>query len=255
MNEGKIFLHLQAVKDEKGGVFFLLIDPDRTPEKKYLTLTEAAGQCGVDAILVGSSFMLASGFSLAVSLIKESTSLPVIIFPGSFTQVVPGADAILFTSLISGRNPNYLIEEQVRGAPLVKQFGLEVIPAGYMLIDSGMATSVQYISNTQPIPRDKYEIAGAHALAAQYLGMKMVYLEAGSGAKLPVPEPMVRSIASYADIPLIVGGGLTRPEQCSSMIKAGASFVVIGSVIENDPRFTLLSELTEATHPKKVIMV
>ncbi|MFQ5453863.1 MAG: geranylgeranylglyceryl/heptaprenylglyceryl phosphate synthase, partial [Candidatus Zixiibacteriota bacterium] len=125
MNNTSVYRHLLQIKQERGGGFFLLIDPDKTTEKNYLSIAEAASDCGVDAILIGTSFMLNSGFSNAVRKIKDVTSLPVIIFPGSFAQITPGADAILFTSLISGRNPTYLIDEQVKGAPLVKRIGME----------------------------------------------------------------------------------------------------------------------------------
>ncbi|HWR81961.1 MAG TPA: geranylgeranylglyceryl/heptaprenylglyceryl phosphate synthase, partial [Candidatus Deferrimicrobium sp.] len=233
----------------------LLIDPDRLPEDASLSLVEAAQDCGVDALLVGTSFMLNTTFGQTVKQIKRATTLPVIIFPGSFAQVRPEADAILFTSLISGRNPAYLIDEQVRGAPLVKAFGLEAIPTGYMLIESGRQTSVQYISGTQPIPRTKADIACAHALAAQYLGMKLVYLEAGSGADQTVPIEMVREVAAYVDIPLLVGGGLSRPEECARQIESGASFVVIGSILEDNPSIAHLTELAAAVHPRDPVTV
>ncbi|MFQ6007824.1 MAG: geranylgeranylglyceryl/heptaprenylglyceryl phosphate synthase [Candidatus Zixiibacteriota bacterium] len=253
MNEGPVYHRLVVVKKERGGGFLLLIDPDRAPERVYLPLVEAAEECGVDAILVGTSFMVHTNFHGSVRKIRAATSLGVILFPGSYAQITPDADAILFTSLISGRNASYLIEEQVRGAPLVKQFGLEPIPTGYMLIESNTLTSVQYVSNTHPIPRTKNDVARAHALAAQYLGMKLVYLEAGSGSGQPVPEEMVRAVASYVDIPLLVGGGLTTPEMCAARVEAGASFIVVGNGLENDPRFTLLRELTVACHPKESV--
>jgi len=255
MIEGKVYNRLLKTRKQRGGGLLLLIDPDRTTESEYISLAEAAMECGVDAILVGSSFMLNTNFTSAVRQIKAVTSLPVIIFPGSFAQVTPDADAILFTSLISGRNPNYLIDEQVRGAPLVKKYGLETIPTGYMLIESKTQTSVQYISGTQPIPRTKHDIACAHALAAQYLGMKLVYLEAGSGAEQPVPEGMIHAVASYVDIPILVGGGLTTPEECAFKIGAGASFVVAGNALENDPGLSRLTEMAIATHTMESVAV
>ncbi|MFH1372802.1 MAG: geranylgeranylglyceryl/heptaprenylglyceryl phosphate synthase [bacterium] len=255
MADGQVYSRLMATYRRRGGGFLLLLDPDRAGENPCIALAEAAEECGVDALLVGSSFTLNTNFASAVKQIKAVTPLPVIIFPGSFAQVTPDADAILFTSLISGRNPNYLIDEQVRGAPLVKRFGLEVIPTGYMLIESGRQTSVQYISGTQPIPSAKHDIACAHALAAQYLGMKLVYLEAGSGADSPVPIRMVHAVADYVDIPLLIGGGLTSPEECAARIDAGASFVVVGNILEDDPRFTYLTELTAATHPLETVAV
>lgn len=226
----------------------LLIDPDSSSERSYLSLAEAASDCGVDAILVGTSFMLNMNFSEAVRNIKEATPLPVIIFPGSYAQITPHADAILFSSLLSGRNPTYLIDEQVKGAPLVKRCGIEPIPTGYLLIESGPLTSVQFISGTLPIPAAKNDIACAHGLAAQYLGMKFVYLEAGSGAETPVPVGMIRDLSEYIDIPVITGGGLRSPEQCAQRAEAGASFLVVGNCFEDEHRFSLLREMTSAVH-------
>ncbi len=248
-----VLKRLLQTKEDRGGGFLLLIDPDKTSPGQYLDLAEAAEDSGVDAILMGTSFMLSSGFGEAAKSIKAVSSLPVIVFPGSFAQLTPEADAVLFTTLISGRNPEYLIGEQVRGAPLVKRFGLEAIPTGYMLIESGNQTSVQYISGTMPIPRDKNDIACAHAMAAQCLGLKLCYLEAGSGATDAVPEGLISSVASCIDIPLLVGGGLRTPEDCSSRIEAGASFVVVGNLMEEQPGTSYLRELTAATHTKETV--
>ena len=255
MRHGPVFQQLISTRENRGGGFLLLIDPDRYGQSQGLSMAEAAEDCGVDAILVGSSFMLNTNFSQSVKEIKSATNLPVIIFPGSFAQLTPEADAVLFTSLISGRNPNYLIDEQVRGAPLVKRFNLETIATGYMLIESTSLTSVQYISGTLPIPRTKPDIACAHALAAQYLGMKMVYLEAGSGATQSVPDEMIQMTSSYVDIPVMVGGGLTNPEECARKIEAGASFIVCGNSLEDDPSHNYLRELTSATHSKEHVTV
>lgn len=255
MNNTSVYHHLLRIREERGGGFFILIDPDKATEKNNLALAEAASDCGVDAILVGTSFMLNTNFGGAVKRIKKVTALPVIIFPGSFVQITPDADAILFSSLISGRNPAYLIDEQVKGAPLVKRTGLEPIPTGYMLIESGPLTSVQFISGTSPIPRAKNDIACAHALAAQYLGMKLVYLEAGSGAQEPVSLDMINSVAAYIDIPILTGGGLRSPDDCASRIEAGASFIVMGNELEKDHQYTFLQELTSATHPKDTVTV
>jgi phosphoglycerol geranylgeranyltransferase len=183
------------------------------------------------------------------------TSLPVIIFPGSYTQITSAADAILFTSLISSRNPQYLIDEQVKGAPFVRSAGLESIPTGYVLVESGSLTSVQFISGSLPIPRDKPDIACAHALAAQYLGMKLVYFEAGSGAESAVPVEMVREVAATIDLPLLVGGGLHTPEDCAVRIDAGAAFIVVGTRLEGSNELSYLREMTAATHPAEAIGV
>jgi len=241
------------IRADRGGVFLLLIDPDRTSARHNRRLCEAAAECGVDALLVGTSFMLDTHFAEAVREVKQAAALPVIIFPGSFAQLTPDADAVLFTSLISGRNPEYLIGEQARGAPLVKRFGLEAIPTGYLLIESNNLTSVQYISGTLPIPAAKADIACAHALAAQYLGMRLVYLDAGSGAHEAVPCAMVREVSAYVEIPVIAGGGLCRPEDCAARIEAGAAMVVVGNSIETDPSFGRLREMAAAVHAKESV--
>lgn len=250
-----VLQRLHDTRARKGGGFLLLLDPDRIQQREYLRLASHASECGVDALLVGSSFVLHSNFGNAVQAIKEVTELPVIIFPGSITQITEHADAILFTSLLSGRNATYLIEEQVKGAPIIKQCGIEPIPTGYLLIESGNLTSVQFISGSSPIPNTKSDIAAAHALAAEYLGMKLVYLEAGSGAKTPVPIEMVREVAAYVSTPIVVGGGLKDPEAISSRIAAGASFVVVGNHFENDSSLQHLRELTAAAHPKHTVRV
>jgi putative glycerol-1-phosphate prenyltransferase len=250
-----VFTRLIEARAKKGGGFLLLLDPDRISQREYIRLAEAAHESGVDAILIGSSFVLRSNFPAAVQAIKEVTELPVIIFPGSITQITEHADAILFTSLLSGRNATYLIDEQVKGAPIIKESGIEPIPTGYLLIESGNLTSVQFVSGSPPIPSGKHDIAAAHALAAEYLGMKLVYLEAGSGAKVPVPVEMVREVSSYISIPVIVGGGLKTPESVAARIEAGASFVVVGNHFESDHNLQHLRELTAAAHPKQTIRV
>lgn len=255
MIDGPIYTELMTNSAEHGCGFLLLLDPDRVSRQIYLSLAESAADCGVDAILVGTSFMLDGNFAASVKEIKQTASVSVIIFPGSYAQICPAADAILFSSLLSGRNPSYLIDEQVKGAPIIKRCNLEAIPTGYLLIESGPLTSVQYISGTLPIPRSKNDIACAHALAAQYLGMKLVYLEAGSGAERPVPVAMVEAVSSYIDIGVIVGGGLRTPEDCEARARAGASFVVIGSGLECEPDLGLMREFGAAIHYREKVTV
>ena len=180
--------------------------------------------------------------------IKQRVTLPLIIFPGGSGQVCRGADAILFTSLLSGRNAEYLIGEQVKGAPLVREYGLEPIPTAYLLIESGVRTSVEYLSHTHPIPRHKPDIVVAHALAAQYLGMKMVYLEAGSGAIHSVPENIIAKTSAYVPLPIICGGGIREPEDARKKVEAGASFVVVGNRLEEKNHLPLFAEFAEAIH-------
>ncbi|MCP4567317.1 MAG: geranylgeranylglyceryl/heptaprenylglyceryl phosphate synthase [FCB group bacterium] len=243
-----VFERLLSIREEKGAGFFLLLDPDRIDRGQLIKTAETAEACGVDAVLAGSSFITGHDFDARMTDIKGATDLPVIIFPGNAGQVSRHADGILFMSLISGRNPTYLIEEQVKAAPAVKTFGLETIPTGYMLIESGTVTSVQYISGTMPIPRGKNDIAMAHALAAQYLGMKMIYLEAGSGSDRGVPEEMVAAVSGYVELPVVVGGGIRKPQQAADRVSAGASFIVVGTAVEESCDEGFLTEMSDAVH-------
>jgi phosphoglycerol geranylgeranyltransferase len=230
-----IFDYLQRLLESKRSGFLVLIDPDRMGSTGSEELAFRASRHGADAILVGTSLALSPRFGATVRLIKEASQVPVILFPGNSGQLAPDADAILFLSLVSGRNADLLIGEQVKAAPLVKAMGLEPIPTGYLLVESGSLTSTQFVSNTLPIPRNKPEIAVAHALAAQYLGMRMIYLEAGSGGAAPVPAVMVEQVKRSVDVPVVVGGGIRRPKEAAELVAAGADFVVVGSALEESP--------------------
>jgi phosphoglycerol geranylgeranyltransferase len=186
-----------------------------------------------------------------VEAIKSCTDRPVILFPGSSYQLSPVADAVLFLTLVSSRNPEYLISEQVKAAPQIKKAGLEAIPTGYILIESGRSTSVGFISNSQPIPMDKLDIAKAHALAAQYMGMRLIYLEAGSGAMYSVPEDLIREVDNYTDIPIIVGGGISTPKDARNKVIAGANHIVIGNHFEQGNDTEALQDFADAIHCKQ----
>jgi len=227
----------------------VLLDPDRMNITEIVELAKKSEKGGADGFLVGSSLLLSTRFDEAVKEIKANVSIPVTIFPGNANQVSRYADAILFLSLISGRNPHLLIGEQVKAAPAIKEFGLEPIPTGYLIIESGGATSVQFMSDTQPIPKNKPDIVKAHALAAEYLGMKFVFLEAGSGADNAVPDNIVRETKDFISIPIIVGGGVKDPEVAYKKVKSGASFVVIGNFLEEDD--SIIEEFAEAIHINK----
>ncbi len=244
----KVYHRLLKVRQDRGAGYFVLLDPDKWALPEMLELAEAVAEGGADALLMGSSLLLSSTFDDIVADVRERVDIPVIIFPGSVTQVSRNADALLFLSLVSGRNPNYIIGEQVKAAPVIKAFGLEVIATGYMLVESGCVTSAEFMSNTRPIPRDKPDIAKATALAAQYLGMKLVYLEAGSGARQPVPDEMIHEVAHYVSIPVIVGGGIRRPEEARSKVESGAAFVVTGNVLEKKGNAHLIQEFADAVH-------
>lgn len=240
-----VFEQLQAVGEKYQAGYLVLVDPDRLKQHDIPRFGQQAQSAGVDALLLGGSF-LTNDLSLIAETLQTSTDLPIILFPGSAMQLTSYADAIFFMSLISGRNPNYLISEQVRAAFLIQKQGLEPIPTGYFLIDGGTQTSVSFISNTTPISRDKFEIAWAHALAGQYLGMQLIYLEAGSGVEIPVPDLMISSVKKQVSVPIIVGGGIRSPETARQKVEAGADFIVTGNVIEKD--LSLMSAFAEAIH-------
>jgi putative glycerol-1-phosphate prenyltransferase len=221
----------------------VLVDPDRVGEERLARLAGLAPAAGAAAFLAGTSLMCRPGMGARVARLKEESGLPVLLFPGDASQVVPEADAVLFLSLISGRNPQYLIGEQVRAAPLLAASGLECLPTGYLLVESGTHTSAQFMSASQPLPRGKADIAQAHALAARALGLRLLYLEAGSGARLPVPPEMVRAVKEVFPGPLLVGGGLRRPEELAAAARAGADLVVVGSRLESCPLEELEAEL------------
>jgi len=226
----------------------MLLDPDRVNLDRLPSLISDSAEAGVDAFLVGTSLLMTENTSHVIRTVKQMTEIPAILFPGNSLQIVPEADAILFLSLISGRNPHYLITEQVKGAPLIKSYGIEPIPTGYMLIESGRHTSVEYISDTQPVPRDKSDIAKVHALAGEYLGMKLIYLEAGSGAEITVPDEMIADVTDYISRPVIVGGGIQSPETAQGKVISGASFVVVGNHFEKLLSKEQTAEFADAIH-------
>ena len=193
-------------------------------------------------VLVGGS-MVSDTTTSVIETIRKYVSSPILLFPGSAAQISPAADALMYLSLISGRNPEFLIGQHVQSALQVYQSNLPVIPVGYMLIESGGVTSVQYVSNTQPIPRTKNDIAVATALAGQYLGQQAIYLEGGSGAKMPVEPAMIAAVKQHVSIPLIVGGGIRTPQAMLQAFQAGADVVVIGNVLEENP--ALYTELVQ----------
>jgi putative glycerol-1-phosphate prenyltransferase len=241
---------LKSIKDKRA-LFFVLIDPDRSERRDYLALGDACQNAGVDAVLVGSSILINNTFSKVIKDLKKVVDIPVIIFPGNTLQISKYADAILFLSLISGRNPNHLFGEHVVAAPAIKSAGLEPISTGYMLIESGKTSSVEFMSNTKPIPADKPEIAKAHALAAEYMGMKLIYLEAGSGADYPVPDILINEIKNYINLPIVVGGGIRTPEIARKKVNSGASIIVVGSIFEKLRKKDLIKEFSQAIHCRK----
>ncbi len=226
--------------------FAVLVDPDGYDEKKLAALAERSEECKVDLILVGGSLLTHDHLDSCISLLKQRSGIPVILFPGSILQINGKADALLLLSLISGRNPEMLIGKHVIAAPYLRSSDLELLPTGYMLIESGPITTAQYVSNSMPIPRTKDDIAVCTAMAGEMLGLKLIYMDAGSGAENAVPAAMIRQVKASINIPLIVGGGIRTPGQAAETAAAGADIVVVGNAIEKNP--ALIREIAEAVH-------
>lgn len=236
------------LKNKKYGrkSFSVLVDPDKTTLNKAEELVKRCTDARVDCIFVGGSLVVSDHLEEIVQFIKKETDIPVILFPGSPSQVTPYADALLYLSLISGRNPELLIGQHVVSAPVVRKSGLEIISTGYMVIDGGAPTTVSYISNASPIPSDKNEIAVCTAMAGEMLGFKLLYMDAGSGAKTAITESMITAVASQTSVPLVVGGGIKDPEKAYNNCRAGADMIVVGNAIEKDP--SLIREISTAIH-------
>jgi putative glycerol-1-phosphate prenyltransferase len=226
--------------------FAVLVDPDKVNDSNMEQLIALATDARVDYFFVGGSLVISNYLDECVQFIKRNCDIPVILFPGSPSQLSKYADALLYLSLISGRNPELLIGQHVVSAPVVKQSGLEIMSTGYMVIDGGAPTTVSYISNASPLPADKNEIAMCTAMAGEMLGMKLIYMDAGSGAKRAISESMIQQVAGCISVPLIIGGGITTPEKAYLNCKAGADVIVVGNAIEKDP--SLIKEIAAAIH-------
>jgi len=246
-----IYKLLEERKKSGHRSFAVLIDPDKVDHSMLDELMDLSTTAKVDYFLVGGSLVISNHLDDVVQHIKKNCSIPVILFPGSPTQISKHADALLYLSLISGRNPELLIGQHVVSAPAVKQSGLEIMPTGYMVIDGGAPTTVSYISNASPIPHDKNEIAMCTAMAGEMLGMKIIYMDSGSGAKRPITETMIEKVSETISIPLIVGGGIIEAEKAYRNCKAGADVIVVGNAIEKDA--SLISEMSAAIHSVPVL--
>ncbi len=224
----------------------VLVDPDKPSDAQILSIVEKAKAADVDFFFVGGSLLVTDSLDHCIKLIKANCDIPVLIFPGNSLQISKYCDGFLLLSLISGRNPEMLIGRHVIAAPYLKLYGNEIIPTGYMLIDSGKATSVSYMSDTTPIPHDKDDIAMCTAIAGEMLGLKLIYLEAGSGALMPVSTSMISKVSKMIQIPLIVGGGIKTPEMAADAVRAGADVIVIGTAFEKEPE--MLKRFADAIH-------
>ena len=241
-----LYQHFIKNKQQGKKSLAVLIDPDKVDGHKIEQLVSISTAAKVDYFLVGGSLIISSNLDDCIQQIKSLCDIPVILFPGSPAQVSKFADALLYLSLVSGRNAELLIGQHVVSAPFVKKSGLEIMPTGYMLVDGGAPTTVSYISNATPLPSDKNEIALCTAMASEMLGMKLIYMDAGSGAKRPITESMIEMVSANIEVPLIVGGGITDPEKAYLNCKAGADVIVIGNSIEKNPG--LINEMATAVH-------
>lgn len=230
---------LKSFQKRKGQIA-VLIDPEKIESsKKLIELAEKARFAKVDYFFVGGSTVDRKDFENTVEILSNNTKIPIIIFPGDNQQLSSKADGLLYLSLLSGRNPDYLIGQHVSSAQEVINIGIEVIPTAYLLVDGGTKSSVAYVSQTTPIPRNQEKIAQNTALAGILQGKKVVYFDAGSGAKHPVPSTFLKNISNSTDAALIVGGGIRSAEQITQMKSAGANVIVIGNKIEEDIDFLL----------------
>lgn len=230
-----IYGQFEKARQQKQKRFALLIDPDNVDSSHLLRLKSYIIQSNIDFIFLGGSLVRYDNMEKCIRFLREYLSIPVVLFPGDHYQITPLADAILFLSLISGRNPDLLIGKQVLAAPHLKRSGIEVMPTGYLLIDGGRPTTVSYMSQTLPIPHDKPEIAVSTALAGEMLGLKLIFLDAGSGANHAVPVEMIRQVKKEVEVPLIVGGGIRDGDTAVKICEAGADVIVVGNAIEEDP--------------------
>lgn len=246
MKSNQIYANWQKAKEAKSKEFSVLIDPDKIRLKDVDKIVQLAEEAAVDSFFIGGSLVVNDALDDIIMRIKKQCSTPVVLFPGSSRQLSYKADGLLFLSLISGRNPELLIGKHVETAPFLKISPIEIISTGYMLVDGGVPTSVSYMSNTQPIPANKDSIAVCTAMAGEMLGLKLIYMDAGSGAANPISRSMIESVSMATDIPLIVGGGIRTPEKASENVKAGADIIVVGNAIEKDPQ--LILELAAAVH-------
>ncbi len=230
-----ILASIEQTKQAQKKRLAVLIDPDNQTPESLVQFVQKAEKCGASYFFVGGSLMISSEMEKSILAIKSATSKPVILFPGSPLQINDKADALLLLSLISGRNPEMLIGHHVVAAPALKRAQLEILPTGYILVDGGKQTTASFMSGTTPIPADKPDIAIATALAGEMLGLRVIYMDAGSGAQARVSDAMIRKVASTIQIPLIVGGGLRTAEDVKNCFDSGADVAVVGNALETNP--------------------
>jgi len=233
----KIYHQILQSKSENKKLLAVLLDPDKLTQENLSDLIPKINQSPATHIFVGGSSYNGTHLDDLITVIKQNTTLPILLFPGNPSQISNKADGILFLSLLSGRNPDYLIEHQINAVPIIKKTNLEVISTGYILIESGSETAVEKVTRTKPLDRNNSEYVLQTAQAGEYIGNKLIYLEAGSGAKFPVPLEMITLVAQNTTVPLIVGGGIRSFQEIENTYKVGADLIVIGTAFENDCNF------------------
>ena len=243
-----IFKKIERIKQDRGAVAVALIDPDIQYDDILFLMINLINECDFDIIFVGGSRIADKKFNRRLKYIKDNSNLPLIIFPGSSNQLSKHADAMLYLSLISGRNPQYLIGEHVKSASLIYNLSIETIPTAYILLDGGIRSSVELVSNTKPIPLKDLDIILSHALAGEYLGKSLIFFESGSGAKQHATCEVLSYVKPHLTVPIIVGGGIKTAKSADALVKAGADYIVTGTQLEDLPKSTELIKFTQAVH-------
>lgn len=243
-------LSLRARRGQKS--LAVLLDPDDLDEVGARRILALSQRHSVDYFFVGGSLVTTQHQAALIGLLKQLSTVPVVLFPSNSLHIDPQADAILLLSLISGRNPDFLIGQHVVAAPLLQASQLEILPTGYMLVDSGRQTTASYMSGTTPLPHDKPAIAACTALAGEQLGLRLIYLDGGSGAQHPVSPAMIKAVRQTVSLPIVVGGGINTAAKAQAALTAGADVIVVGNQIEKDPDF--LSEVAQVVQAHNAVL-
>ena len=242
-----LYKEILETKDKNGYVKFALIDPDTKNDNKLIQIIDEINDSSFDYVLVGGSMIEASGYNDRIRKIKNHSIKPLILFPGSSKHITPNIKTMLYLNLISGRNPKYLIEEQIDGAVMINNYDIEVIPTAYILLDGGRVTSVQEVSKTIPLNMEDRDLILKHALAGQYLGNKILYFDCGSNSENMINIDLIDYISKYISIPIMVGGGISTSKEIDDVVSAGASFVVCGTIFESSAEsFCINKELSKS---------
>jgi len=239
---------IESIRKSKGSVAIALIDPDKKNDLKIEELIKKINKSNFDIIFIGGSMMMDDKYQERIKFIKKNTSLPLILFPGSSRQISANVDCVLFLNLISGRNPQYLIGEHVAAAPIIYSLKLPTIPTSYILIDGGSRSAIEIISDTRALPQENFDLVLAHVIAGELMGNRLTYLECGSNAAKSINVSLIKYIKKYMKTPLVIGGGLKNKSQIDLLVKAGADYIVLGSILEDNLSADELIDITSIIH-------